>query len=181
MQLSRAEVFAESHDAALRRDDAGVCRRDRACRCDPGALCTGGNGGYQGVNLAVLFGVARIVLLGYDLQLGPAYEEHWHPPHLPRHRQDPEVLEAKLARFRAAFVSLVEPLRAASVRGDQRDAIDRAALLSAAAARGGAVTASIAPARGAIDLTRALAIAGWMEPFELQWLAQMASVGDDAS
>jgi len=32
-----------------------------------------------------------------------------------------------------------------------------------------------APARGGIDLAPALAIAGWMEPFELEWLARMAA------
>lgn len=82
---------------------------------DPGALCTGRNGGYQAINLAVLFGVARIVLLGYDLQLGPAQEEHWHAAHDPRQRPDLTHVAAKLARFRGAFASLLEPLTRAGV------------------------------------------------------------------
>jgi hypothetical protein len=82
---------------------------------DPGALCTGMNGGYQAINLAVLFGVVRIVLLGYDLQLGPAKEEHWHGPHNPRSIVAPSLLEQKLARFRAAFTALVAPLNAAGI------------------------------------------------------------------
>lgn len=34
---------------------------------DPTSLCTGRNSGYQAINLAVHFGAARILLLGYDL------------------------------------------------------------------------------------------------------------------
>jgi hypothetical protein len=42
---------------------------------------TGGNGGHAAVNLAYLWGAQRILLLGYDMQLGPKGERHWHPDH----------------------------------------------------------------------------------------------------
>jgi hypothetical protein len=92
-----------------------ACASESGLSHDPAALCTGQNGGYQAINLAFLFGVARIVLLGYDLQLGPDHEEHWHGPHNPRSRVAPSLLEQKLARFRAAFTALVAPLNAAGV------------------------------------------------------------------
>jgi len=38
------------------------------------------------------------------------------------------------------------------------------------------MTLRVEAAHVAIDIRRALAIPGWMEPFELQWLAEMASV-----
>jgi len=43
-------------------------------------LKTGGNSGYQAINLAVLLGFRKIVLLGYDMQrtYGKA---HWHEDH----------------------------------------------------------------------------------------------------
>lgn len=40
-----------------------------------------GNSGFQAINLAYLFGVRKIVLLGFDMKLGPAGEKHWHPDH----------------------------------------------------------------------------------------------------
>lgn len=42
---------------------------------------TGGNSGYQAINLAYLFGARRILLLGFDMKLGPKGEKHWHPDH----------------------------------------------------------------------------------------------------
>ena len=36
----------------------------------------GGNGGYQAINLAVLLGASKIILLGYDMHGG-----HWHGKH----------------------------------------------------------------------------------------------------
>lgn len=42
---------------------------------------TGGNGGYQAINLAYLFGAVRIVLLGFDMQYGADGKVHWHGNH----------------------------------------------------------------------------------------------------
>lgn len=41
-----------------------------------------GNSGFAAVNLAYLFGCRRIILVGYDMQLGPKGERHWHPDHI---------------------------------------------------------------------------------------------------
>lgn len=41
----------------------------------------GGNSGTQAINLAYLWGYTRIVLLGFDMKLGPNGERHHHPDH----------------------------------------------------------------------------------------------------
>lgn len=43
-------------------------------------LGTGGNSGFQAVNLAYLLGYTRIILLGYDMQLTGG-QTHWHGDH----------------------------------------------------------------------------------------------------
>lgn len=52
---------------------------------DPTALVTGMHSGHQALNLAVLAGAARIVLLGYDMKAGPKvgawHRNNWHNDH----------------------------------------------------------------------------------------------------
>lgn len=48
---------------------------------DPRALVTGFSGGYQVVNLAMLAGAQRIVLLGYDMKQGVQGRNNWHNAH----------------------------------------------------------------------------------------------------
>lgn len=43
---------------------------------------TGGNSGYQAINLAFLWGYERIIMLGFDLRFGPNGERHHHEDHL---------------------------------------------------------------------------------------------------
>lgn len=75
----------------------------------PTGLRTGKNSGYQAINLAVHFGVSRILLLGYDMSLGPKGETHWHGDH--KDRAKPPVLA-----FQPMFTGLVQPLAAAGIR-----------------------------------------------------------------
>lgn len=42
---------------------------------------TQGNSGMAAINLAYLFGARRILLLGFDMRLGPAGRKHWHTDH----------------------------------------------------------------------------------------------------
>lgn len=51
---------------------------------DPAILCSGHNSGYQAINLAILFGGVRVILLGYDAQPtnGRAHHHGNHPPGL---------------------------------------------------------------------------------------------------
>jgi hypothetical protein len=46
-----------------------------------GELCTGQNSGYQAVNLAVLAGASRIVLVGYDAQPAADGRKHFFGDH----------------------------------------------------------------------------------------------------
>ncbi len=74
----------------------------------PTHLSTGKNSGYQAINLAVLLGASRVVLLGYDMQPGPKDEEHWHADH-------PNKSRSPYARFQSYFPTLVQPLAEAGV------------------------------------------------------------------
>lgn len=40
-----------------------------------------GNSAFQAINLAYLFGSRRLLLIGFDMKLGPNGEKHWHPDH----------------------------------------------------------------------------------------------------
>lgn len=46
----------------------------------PGVIRQGGNSGFQAVGLALHFGAARVILLGYDMQLTGG-KTHWHGDH----------------------------------------------------------------------------------------------------
>ena len=86
----------------------GLClERDR--------LRTGRNSGYQAVNLAVHLGAARIVLVGYDMKAGPLGEEHWFGRHRDREGRPVPTAPATIARWAAAFATLVPPLEALGV------------------------------------------------------------------
>jgi hypothetical protein len=76
---------------------------EQGLEVDPSGLRTGRNSGYQAINLAVHLGATRILLLGYDMQLGPQGERHWFGDH-PHRRDSP--YDAFLERF----ASIVEPL-----------------------------------------------------------------------
>lgn len=45
-----------------------------------GVIRQGGNSGFQAVQLAILFGAARVILLGYDMQ-ATGGKLHWHGNH----------------------------------------------------------------------------------------------------
>lgn len=45
------------------------------------ALHVNGNSGAGAINLAYLFGCRRILLIGFDMKLGPKGERHWHKDH----------------------------------------------------------------------------------------------------
>lgn len=53
--------------------------RDQLLVEEAGVIGWGGNSGFHALNLAVQFGAARIVLVGYDMTLAGGI--HWHGPH----------------------------------------------------------------------------------------------------
>lgn len=75
---------------------------------DPLKLCLGGNSGYQAINLAVLMGATRILLLGYDMKPGAGGKQHWHADH-------PMKMRSPYQTFQHAYPTLVAPLKAAGV------------------------------------------------------------------
>lgn len=69
-------------------------------------LHTGGNSGYMAVNLAYLWGSLRIVLLGFDMQPGPAGEKHFDGNH-----PAPLVQAMPFDSWRKAFETMAKDLQ----------------------------------------------------------------------
>lgn len=82
-------------------------RSEQGLETDPSFLATGGNSGYQAINLAVHFGATRIVLLGYDMQRTGG-KTHWHGDH-PAGMNNP--VDGQFETWRLNYKTLVEPLR----------------------------------------------------------------------
>lgn len=79
---------------------------DTGLELDPRGLKTGRNSGYQAINLAVHLGAKRIVLLGYDMSLGPKGKQHWFDDPRPR---------SMLTKFRLHFPTIAKPLKEVGV------------------------------------------------------------------
>lgn len=98
---------------------------------EPSGLRTGKNSGYQAINLAVHFGAARIVLLGYDMEAAGS-QQHFFGDH-PYPRSD------VFRDFVPLYDTLVEPLKALGVtilnasRRTALTAFDRCSLAEALA------------------------------------------------
>ncbi|MFH1806833.1 MAG: hypothetical protein ABID63_18285 [Pseudomonadota bacterium] len=73
----------------------------------------GSNGGYQAINLAVLFGAARIILLGYDMGVADDGRRHWFGDHRAG-LNNPDAPD--FARWSANFATMVPDLKAAGVQ-----------------------------------------------------------------
>jgi len=69
-------------------------------------LRTGGNSGYQAINLAVLLGYRRIILLGYDMQQTNG-KNHWHGDHVGMNNPGPDNFK----RWIGAYDSLAVLVR----------------------------------------------------------------------
>jgi hypothetical protein len=69
---------------------------------DPSRLALGRNSGYQVINLAVLLGAAKIILLGYDMRVGSRNNFFEGPMKGPAH---------KYSDWQPFFASIVEPLK----------------------------------------------------------------------
>ena len=82
--------------------------REEGLSLDPTRLCLGMNSGYQAINLAVLLGAARILLLGYDMSVAKDGREYWHVQH-------PHTKRSPYKTFRRLFPSIVEPLKKSGV------------------------------------------------------------------
>lgn len=73
---------------------------------NPNGLKNYNNSGGAAINLAVHFGAKRIVLLGYDMGLGPNHRKHFHGD---------VGNSSPYADFRRHIATMVEPLKALNV------------------------------------------------------------------
>jgi hypothetical protein len=94
---------------------------------DPAFVCQGWNSGFQAMNLAVLFGCSRILLLGFDMQ-----GSHWfgsHPGKLNRASPYPLFIAAftrAAAQLAAAGIEVVNCSRTTALECFPRATIEQA-------------------------------------------------------
>jgi hypothetical protein len=98
--------FVERFPDVQRLRNAGA----RGISTDPTAINTGQNSGYQAVNLAVLYGASRIVLLGYDMGYRDTGHKHFFGNHPGALNQQPPF-----HAFIDLFTSAVAPLKALGI------------------------------------------------------------------
>jgi hypothetical protein len=84
---------------------------DRLVLTEP-AVGSGGNSGFQALNLAVLFGARRVLLIGFDMT--DQFGVHWYGRANGNGRSNPA--EWNFKRWRAAFVTASVQLKAAGVQ-----------------------------------------------------------------
>jgi hypothetical protein len=79
-----------------------VSEADRVCMAQAGVIGSGGNSGFQALNLALQFGARRVILVGFDLNLAGGVHWHGRTPRLnnPTARTSPGGLNASTARRR---------------------------------------------------------------------------------
>lgn len=112
--------FTLSDAVAEKWPDVTVLRNtgDEGLERDPTGVRTGKTSGYQAINIGVHTGAARILLLGYDMQVGPQDRKYCHPDHpidvaIPA--QELKRFARRLEGFRQRFDTIVAPLHAAGV------------------------------------------------------------------
>ena len=89
--INNIHLLASTGDAGLETEDSRGLR-------------TGGNSGYQAINLAVHLGAKRIVLLGYDMKPDDG-KHHWFGSH------PYDVPAPPYEKFLELFATLVDPLK----------------------------------------------------------------------
>lgn len=77
----------------------------------PNAITTGRNSGYQAINIAVLAGAKKILLLGYDMRFKDG-KSHWfgdHPVKTPEHsyKHYAQNFKAMVPQLQKAGVSVI--------------------------------------------------------------------------
>ena len=87
---------------------AGLC-------LEPDRLRTGRNSGYQALNLAVHLGASRIVLIGYDMKVGPEGQEHWFGQHRDLAGRPVPTAAGTIGRWADGFASLPPQLESLGV------------------------------------------------------------------
>lgn len=100
------EKWTQSSAAATRYDLRHIEGVDRpGLSLDPHRIHFGLNSGFQALNLAVLLGAYRILLLGYDMRLAASGKRHWFGDHPGAMNKDSDY-RAFAARFDAILPQL---------------------------------------------------------------------------
>lgn len=73
----------------------------------PGLVGSGGNSGFQAVNIAAQFGANRILLIAFDMHTGGGL--HWYGPNVGNQMNNPN--DVNLMRWRDAFAKQAGSLR----------------------------------------------------------------------
>jgi enoyl-CoA hydratase/carnithine racemase len=102
------------HNANMQGIDRGISE-------SPNAIATGSNSGYQAINIAVLAGAKRILLLGYDMKFAAGKKSHWHGGHP---LQMPEGAYTRYARKFKTMLPQLERLGVAVINCTPGSAID---------------------------------------------------------
>lgn len=94
----RGQWISITNGDEIKRDDVYVLKNagGDGLSLDPGGICTGSNSGYQAINVAVLAGAKRVLLVGYDMQYA-GERTHSHDGH--EHRQHVSVYHEFAVRF----------------------------------------------------------------------------------
>jgi hypothetical protein len=78
---------------------------------EAGTIGHGGNSGFQAINLAVQFGAKKIILVGFDMNLGQGM--HWHGKH-PSKLNNPNV--KNVAHWRRRLDAVAPQIAAVGVQ-----------------------------------------------------------------
>lgn len=78
----------------------------------------GGNSGYQAVQLALFFGAARVILLGYDMQFR-GEQSHWHGDH----KRLGNPIKSKMRAWHVAFAEMPHTMRSRVVNASRETAL----------------------------------------------------------
>lgn len=77
----KGELWTQDNTTALRWPEIKHIRGGHRPGLGRDIVHSNGNSGAQAINLAVIWGYKRLILLGFDMKLGPKGEKHHHPDH----------------------------------------------------------------------------------------------------
>lgn len=105
-----------AHDPAVCADyrdvhRVGILEQDRMLFEDAGVVGSGGNSGFQALNLAAQFGATRILLIGFDMHTGAGL--HWYGRNAWHAANNPK--DGLLMRWRDAFTTQAPLLTAMGI------------------------------------------------------------------
>ena len=110
VKLTQDERTAERHRGRVARV---VSQAAPGLSFEDGLIHTGGNSGFQALNVAVQAGANPILLLGFDMGASPTGKKHWHADHPPGLNNPGDI---NFAYWRTAFESAVPDLERAGVQ-----------------------------------------------------------------